>query len=102
MAVDRPATEAELQTAFKDKNIDIRETAEEVVIAKTAKVVEEIHVGKTATDRTETVRETLRRTEIDVENGAGLTARSKQVYAGFERRMRNGPQYSGEERRMAA
>ena len=100
--VDRPATEADLQPAFKDKNIDIQETAEEAAIAKTAKVVEEIQVAKKATDRAETVRETLRRTEIDVENGAGMTASNNQVYSGFERRMRNDPQYSGEERRMAA
>lgn len=80
--VDRPATEADLQNAFKDKDISIIETAEEAVVAKTAKVVEEVHVGKKATDRTETVRETLRRTEIDVENGdnSTLAAGSNKAY----------------------
>ena len=101
-AVDRPATEADLQTAFKDRDIDIRETAEEAVVAKTAKVVEEIQVGKQATERVETVRETLRRTEIDVENTDSMATGKKQAYAGFERRMSNDPKYSGQERRMAA
>ena len=101
-AVDRPATEAELQTAFKDQDFDIRETAEEAVVSKTAKVVEEIQVGKQATERVETVRETLRRTEIDVENTDSMATGKKQAYAGFERRMSNDPKYSGQERRMAA
>ena len=100
--VDRPTTEADLQTAFKDKNIDIQETAEEAVVAKTAKVVEEIQLGKQATERNETVRETLRRTEIDVENSGSMAGSSRQAYSGFNRRMTNDPKYTGEERRMAA
>ena len=98
--VDRPANEAELQMAFNDKNIDIQETAEEAVVARNTKVVEEIQVEKTATDRSETVRETLRHTEIDVDNGYNM-ARKKQSYSNVDRRMTNDQKYSGEERRMA-
>ena len=98
--VDRPANEAELQMAFNNKKIDIQETAEEAVVARNTKVVEEIQVGKTATDRTETVRETLRQTEINVDNGYNMAGK-KQSYSNVDRRMTNDPKYSGEERRMA-
>ena len=86
--------------AFNNKNIDIQETAEEAVVAKNTKVVEEIQVGKTATDRTETVRETLRHTETDVDNGDNMAGK-KQSYSNLDRRRTNDPKYSSEERRMA-
>jgi uncharacterized protein (TIGR02271 family) len=65
--VDRAATDADLRGAFKDRNIELTETAEEAVVAKTARVVEEVHVRTDATDRVETVRDTVRKTKIDVE-----------------------------------
>jgi len=43
---DRPATEAELGEAFKEKSVELRETAEEPVVAKTARVVEEVQIGE--------------------------------------------------------
>lgn len=66
-AVDRPATAADL----KEGSVEIRETAEEPVIAKTARVVEEVVVGKEASTRTETVNDTVRGTEVDVERTDG-------------------------------
>jgi uncharacterized protein (TIGR02271 family) len=66
-AVDRPATAADL----KEGVIEIRETAEQAVVAKTARVVEEVVVGKDSSERTETVHETLRGTEVDVERVEG-------------------------------
>jgi uncharacterized protein (TIGR02271 family) len=64
--VDRPATEADL-AAFKEGSIEVRETAEEPVISKTARVVEEVVVGKEATERTETIDDIVRRTEVEVD-----------------------------------
>lgn len=64
--VDRPVTAAEGE-AFKEQTIEIRETAEEPVVSKTARVKEEVVVGKEAAERTETVRETVRRTEVEVQ-----------------------------------
>jgi len=64
--VDRPATEADLN-AFKEGTVEIQETTEEPVISKQARVVGEVHVGKEAEERIETVRDTARRTEVDVE-----------------------------------
>ena len=65
--VDRPATAADLKEGF----VEVRETAEEPVIAKTARVVEEVVVGKESTTRTETVNDTVRGTNVEVERVAG-------------------------------
>lgn len=64
--VDRPATEADL-AAFQEGSIEVRETAEEPVVSKSARVVGEVEVGKTVTEREETVRDTVRRTQVEVE-----------------------------------
>ncbi len=71
--VDRPATEADL-TAFKEGTMELRDTAEEVVVAKSARVVEEVEIGKEVTHRDETVRDTVRKTEVDVERVPADTA----------------------------
>ena len=73
-AVDRPVTAGD--TAFKDQNYEITETSEVPVVAKTARVVEEVVIGKTATDRTETVSDTVRRTDVEVEELDGDRARN--------------------------
>ncbi len=64
--VDRAANASDLN-AFQEGSVEIRETAEEAVVGKTARVVEEVVVGKQASDRTETVRDTVRRTDVEVE-----------------------------------
>lgn len=66
--VDRPATEAELQS-FKEGSIELTEHAEVPVVNKEARVVEEVKVGKEIEEREEVVREKLRKTRIDVEGG---------------------------------
>jgi uncharacterized protein (TIGR02271 family) len=53
--------------AFKEGMVEIREAYEELIVNKKARVVEEVIVGKDVEQRTETVRETLRRTDVDVE-----------------------------------
>ena len=53
--------------AFRDRSIELRATGEEAVVGKTARVVEEVRVGKQATEHTETVRDTVRHTEVEVE-----------------------------------
>jgi len=79
--VDRPATEADL-AAFEEGSIEVRETAEEAVVSKTARVVGEVEVGKTVTEREETVRDTVRRTQVDVEPIEGGGARREGVAVG--------------------
>jgi uncharacterized protein (TIGR02271 family) len=66
-AVDRPATAADLKEGF----VEIRETAEQPVVAKTARVVEEVVVGKESSERTETIQDTVRGTEVEVERVEG-------------------------------
>jgi uncharacterized protein (TIGR02271 family) len=65
--VDRAASDADL-AAFKEGTIEITETDEEAVISKRARVVEEVVVNKEVEERTETVRGSARRTEVDVES----------------------------------
>jgi uncharacterized protein (TIGR02271 family) len=50
-----------------------RATAEEPVVSKQARVVEEVVVGKQVSERTETVRDTVRRTEVEIEDERGHT-----------------------------
>lgn len=65
-AVDKPATAADL-AAFKEGSVELRETSEEAVVSKTARVVEEVVVGKEVTQRTEQINDTVRRTDVEVE-----------------------------------
>ena len=64
--VDRPATEADL-TNFKEGEIVMTEQAEVPVVNKEARVIEEITSGKEVNEREETIRDTVRSTEVDVE-----------------------------------
>jgi len=66
----RPATTAD----FTDKTIEMEETREEAVVSKTARVTEEVALRKEATERTETVRDTVRREEVKVEQVPGQSA----------------------------
>ena len=73
--VDRAATAADL-AAFQERTIEASATSEEAVVAKEARVVEEIGVSKQATDRVETVRDTVRETKVEVEDGTLDTTRT--------------------------
>ena len=73
--VDRPVTANDLNT-FKEGTIEVTERAEEAVVQKQARVVEEVVVGKEATQRTETVRDTVKRTDVDIQEIAGTGART--------------------------
>ena len=64
--VDRPATDADFN-AFKEGTMEVTESAERAVVAKEARVVEEVTLGKEVSEREETIRDTVRKTEVDVE-----------------------------------
>lgn len=64
--VDRPATEADFNN-FEEGSIEVTETAEVPVVSKEARVVEEVSLGKDVEHREETIRDTVRKTEVDVE-----------------------------------
>jgi uncharacterized protein (TIGR02271 family) len=65
--VDRPASGMPGE-AFQDRTVDVTTHREEPVIAKEARVKEEIVVRKEAEQRSETVRDTVRHTQVDVED----------------------------------
>jgi uncharacterized protein (TIGR02271 family) len=65
-AVSREATEADL-AEFREGSIEFHETVEEPVITKRRRVVEEIVIGRERRERTETISDTLRKTEVKVE-----------------------------------
>ncbi len=64
----RPVTDGRPLTgaAFTDKTIEMTETAEEAVVSKTARLIEEITLRKQVADRVETVRDTVRREDVEI------------------------------------
>jgi len=68
--VDRPVSAADANL-FQERTIEARATAEEAVVQKEARVVEEIGIRKEAKDRTETVRDTVRETKVEVDDQTG-------------------------------
>ncbi|MCA1588925.1 MAG: YsnF/AvaK domain-containing protein, partial [Acidobacteria bacterium] len=64
--VDRAATDSDFST-FKEGDLEITERAEQPVVSKQARVKEEISVGKNVEEREETVSDSVRRTEVEVE-----------------------------------
>lgn len=70
---NRPLSEADLQSALKEGTIDVREHSEEAVVEKQARVVEEVVINKEAQQRTETIQDTVRRTDVNVEQMPGET-----------------------------
>ena len=70
--VDRPVT-ALGADAFQERTIEMEEIDEEAVVGKTARVVEEIGIRKESTERTETIRDTVRSTKVDIEDGRGIS-----------------------------
>jgi len=80
-AVDRPATEADL-AAMQERTIEVTEMAERPVVSKTARVVEEVVVGKQVSRETQTVEDTVRRTEVEVERVGGGESRGAARGAG--------------------
>ena len=79
--VDRESVDRKVDGAdgdlFQERTIEATKTDEEAVVDKEARVTEEIHVDKEATEHTETVRDTVRRTEVDVEETDGDTKRDR-------------------------
>jgi uncharacterized protein (TIGR02271 family) len=86
--VDRPATERDL-AAFQEGTIELTETHEEAIVSKQMRVVEEVVIEKDVREHTETVRDTVRRTEVEVEPlGKESPPRARDV-AGYEPEFRS-------------
>jgi uncharacterized protein (TIGR02271 family) len=65
--VDRAATDADFSN-FEERNIEMIERAEVPVVNKQSRVVEEVSLNKEVEEREETIRDTVRNTEVDIEN----------------------------------
>ncbi len=61
--VDRPASAGD----FREGEIEVREHAEVPVVSKEARVVEEVSLNKEVTERDETISDTVRNTEVDID-----------------------------------
>jgi uncharacterized protein (TIGR02271 family) len=72
--VDRAATAAD--NMFRERTIEAEEKREEAVVNKEARVKEELVVKKDVDQRTETVSDKVRRTEVEVEDERAGKARS--------------------------
>ncbi len=70
--VDQPLSAAE-GDVFRERTIDMTATGEEAVVGKNARVVEEVVVSKTADERVETIDDTVRRTEVDIDRDTDAT-----------------------------
>ena len=64
--VNRTATEADF-AKFKEGTITMTETDEVAVVGKTARVTEEVTIGKNVEQVTETINDTVRKTDVVVE-----------------------------------
>lgn len=69
----RPVTDGRPVTgqAFADKTIEMTETGEEAVVGKTAHVYEEVGLHKESAERVETVKDTVRREDVKIEQVPG-------------------------------
>ena len=67
---ERQLTDSDVEAGglFTERVFEIAEMREEPVVTKSAVVREEVIVRKTVKERTETVRDTVRRTEVEVED----------------------------------
>lgn len=64
-AVDRPVSEGDV-AAVREGDFTVKTHGEEAVVAKDARVVEEVVVGKQVHERDEVVRDTVKRTDVEV------------------------------------
>ena len=69
--VDQPINPGDA-AAFKEQSIEMRETSEEAVVQKSARVVEEGTVGKQVNQRQEQIQDSVRHTEVEVERLGGM------------------------------
>jgi len=67
-APTRPVPKGSPEDLFQERTVEVAERAEEPVVAKEARVKEEVRVRKTSADRVENIDDTVRRTEVDVDD----------------------------------
>ena len=71
--VDQSVDASTVTDAFREGTFEVRERDQEAVVQKDARVVEEVVINKDVQQRTETVEDTVRRTDVDVQQMSGDT-----------------------------
>ncbi len=65
--------------AFRERTIEVTETDEEAVVSKTAHVRETVVVRKDVEERAQSVRDTVRRTEVEIEDTRDENLRDRRT-----------------------
>jgi hypothetical protein len=68
--------------------MEVRERTEVPVVQKQARVVEEVQIGKEARERTETIRDKVHKTEVQVEEEAPTAAEGEKLRSNDKPRRR--------------
>ena len=66
---------------WSDKTVEIEETHEQPVINKTAHVKEEVVVRTDVTDRVETIKDSVRRQEVDIDHADSVAAKEYGLHS---------------------
>lgn len=70
--VSREVTDADFAT-IQQGSFEVVEHDEQAVVSKQARVVEELHIKKNVEERVENIQDTVRRTDVDVDQVGGQT-----------------------------
>jgi uncharacterized protein (TIGR02271 family) len=70
--VSREVTDADVAT-IQQGSFEVVEHDEQAVVSKQARVVEELHIKKNVEERVENIQDTVRRTDVDVDQVGGQT-----------------------------
>jgi uncharacterized protein (TIGR02271 family) len=75
--VDQPIESGDLDrnNLLQDREIEMTERSEEAVVDKEARVTEEVVLRKSAEERTEQIEDTVRRTDVEVDQSGGERGR---------------------------
>ena len=66
-SADRTLSAEEAEAAFEEKTVEMMGTSEQVEVRKEARVVGEVALTKESKERQQTVKDTVRRTDVEVE-----------------------------------
>ena len=82
---DRTLSAEEAEAAFEEKTVEMMGTSEEVEVRKEARVVGEVALTKETKERQQTVSDTVRRTDVEVEEIEPELAQAQVAPSGYRR-----------------
>ena len=78
---DRKLKPEEAEAAFQEKTVEMLGTSEELEVSKEARVIGEVALGKRVAEHEETVKDTVRRSKVEIEK-IGLVRASRSKHRG--------------------